>query len=596
MVMYLYIKRYGVADIHVPALILFIVLALVSVIVFITSYSNIGSRYEGPLIFSLSAFLFLGVELCLLTVLAYILGGKYSLLALILIFIGFLTKYSLPYYVFDGYVNYDTPVHYLSTLYLRDLGLNINYHYHPWPSWLILNNVFREVSGLKFPVDASIVALASRFLIPLSIYTISRRYLMNGKAVLIAMLVLLIFEPFIIHPSPLITAVALTILAMVAFLNQLYRVNSGYLAIMTIVGIAVATYHAIMPVALIASILTVLIFYELTPKFVALKTGREGKHEELRAYLVVGILTTIVVFYNTYITVFVTRSLARTLTLLLQGDTPRLDVYPLIIENPEIAWQYNMLAIVSIVALLFLLGIPSAIVATYLLIKYLKLGLTNRERVVLATAIIAGANAAIHVFFGYIFKVGLVERFFQISYILSPVLTAYLYEKLPSRCFHNCRIMSTKKVVHMIMLVGTPIFMMLSMFTSPAYTTLYASAFGKTDLNTAQWVARYLPNSEVYLDGSGRLNQLIALYSYPSHVYKVNLSITRVIEVNALNEKYTYPNGVIITTRKPLITLTTATSTVKGLSDTMLSKHVESLPLHIDKLFSNSVCEIFIVK
>ena len=129
--------------------------------------------------------------------------------------------------------------------------------------------------------------------------------------------------------------------------------------------------------------------------------------------------------------------------------------------------------------------------------------------------------------------------------------------------------------------------MLLAMLSQLLHIT---DAFGKPDITTALWMANHIAHSQVYLDGSGRLNHLIALYLYPSYVYGANLKITRTIELNILRS-YTFTPGTIITARNPL---TIGASTVQGLSDTMLSEYIENMPKHLNKVFSNSICEVFV--
>jgi len=496
----------------------------------------------------------------------------------------------MPYYVSDGYVNYDTPIHYLSALYLRDFGLKPGYHYHSWPSWLLLNNMYNTVSGLKFPVDSSVVALVSRFLIPLFIYLVSRRFLSSAKSLLVAMMVLLVFEPFIVHPCPQITAVALTITAITAFLNWLHGHDHKWLYTLLVLGISVATYHSIMPIALTLFVLAVLVLYGVFPRLGIVKADTLTRYENSKIWLVIVVLI-VVVFYNIYITVFVTRSIIKTLELIIRGGEARLDVYSMTIENPELKWQYDVIANIGRAALFLLLGTPSAIVAPSLLIKYLKSKLSITERTFFAIAVVAGINALLFIVFGTILQTGLVERLYQISYITSPTLTAYLYENITDASSRKPGTWDLRKAVSLIVLTSIFTFILLSMFTAPSYINLYADAFGKPEITTAQWMAGHLLSSEAHLDGSGRLNQLIALYLYPSYIYGVNLRITRTIELNTLKGSYTFAPGTIITTREPL---TIGASTVQGLSDTMLSEYIENMPKYLNKVFSNSICEVFV--
>ena len=569
-------------------------IALAFSMIFIVGYSNvISSRYDGPLIFGLSVFLPLTVGLFVLLLFSYIFINKYPPLSLIYVFSGFLLKYVMPYYVFEGYVHHDTPIHYLSALYLKDHELNLGYHYHLWPSSLFLVNILKTISGLGFPIDYSLIALVSRFLIPLSIYLISRRLLANSRSVLVAMMALLVFEPFIIHPCPLITTTALTIVAIMVFLGWLQRRELRWSYILVILGASIATYHAVMPIALTLSILAVLAFYDLFPRLGFIKANMLSRHETSRIWLVATMLIAIVVLYNTYVAVLVTRSIVKTLELIVQGGEARLDVYSLTMESPELRWQYDVITNIRIIALLFLLGIPSVIVALKLLVKYFTSKSSIVERMFFAIVVIAGINALLFIVFSIILQTGLVERLYQISYILSPILTAYFYENTSNTSFRKSSVLSVGKIVSLVILTGIFVFMPMSMFTPPSYKALYVDAFVKPELATAQWIANHISIPEARFDGSNRLNKLAALYLYPSNVYGVNLSITRDIEVKALKKDYTYFSGAIITTRKPL---STGSTIVKGLSDTILNEYIENLPNYLDKLFSNSVCEVFIYK
>jgi len=148
--MYNHIVQRGAISNIVSCLVL-VVLILGLVASFNLGYSNMESKYQGPFIFNSSVFLAQAVILLVLTTSAYIIADKMYMFALILVFTGFLSKYLAPYYLFDGYVNYDTPVHYLSALYLRDTGLHPEYHYHVWPLSLILVDMYSFASSLVFP-------------------------------------------------------------------------------------------------------------------------------------------------------------------------------------------------------------------------------------------------------------------------------------------------------------------------------------------------------------------------------------------------------------------------------------------------------------
>ena len=375
------------------------------------------------------------------------------------------------------------------------------------------------------------------------------------------------------------------------FLNWFHGYENKWIYVLLILGVAVATYHAIMPVALTLSMLVVLVFYDVFPRIGVVKANTLSRHRNSKMWWVVAILVAVLIFHNAYITVFITRSIAKTLALISQGGEIRLDVYTLMVENPELRWQYDVIANIERMALLLLLGIPSAIVALSLLIKYLRSKLSIIERVFFAIAVIASTNVLLFIIFGVLLQTGLVERFYQISYLTSPVLTAYLYENSTNPSSQRFGIRKLRRAIPAALLV-TFAFIPLSMFTAPSYVNLYADAFGKPEFATAQWVANHLSLPRVYLDGNYRLNNLIALYIYPKNVWSLNLSITREIERKAVKGDYVYPPGTIITTRKPTIIATT----IKGLSDATLNKYIKNMPLHLDKLFSNYNCEVFIYR
>jgi hypothetical protein len=589
--MYNHIMKRRAISYNIACYLMLIMMILGLTTSFILGYNGMNSRYLGPFIFNSSAFLIQAAILLVLVASAYVVADKMYMFALIIVFTNFLTKYLMPYYLFDGYVNYDTPIHYLSALYFRDSGLHPEYHYHTWPSSLILAILYNSVSGLNFPLDYSIIALVSRFLIPLSIYFAAKRFLVSKKAIIIALLVLLIFEPFIIHPCPQITAVALTTLALIFFAIWLHEREHRMSYPLVILGVSIATYHGVMPIGLTLSIIAVLVFYMLTAKLRLAKVYEPLNNKNPSIYFAILIFIIILTFYNTYITIFVTKSLIKTIMLVIQGGQARLDVYPLIIENPHLKWQHDLLYGISRVATIILLGIPSITVSLSLLIKFLKTKLANHEEAILTMAIIAGFNEMLNILLSTILNVGLVERLYQISLILAPLLTAYFYEEYLAKSPPYQKAIYMKKAALTFMLASTFLFVLLSIFTSPAYTSLYINAFGKPDTTSAQWIATHLPSYQIRLDGGGRLNQLVALYSYPSHTYEVNLKITRTIEENALKGTYLYPSGTIITTQSPL---TLGTSRVKGLSDVILNNYINEMPVYINKVFSNYICEVFI--
>ena len=194
------------------------------------------------------------------------------------------------------------------------------------------------------------------------------------------MLVLLIFEPFIIHSCPQITAVALTILALSLFLAWLYDEDNRRPYLLMSIGVSTVTYHAIMPIALVTSVVSVSVivvpaFHEVLRMFDSLRVMRvRAKHDGAIVFIVVMILIVATGLYNTYVAPSVVERMITTPSMSLRGEAPRLDAYSLVIEDPWLSWQYNVLVIINRVAVLLPLGILSAVVALYLLVKCLRAG------------------------------------------------------------------------------------------------------------------------------------------------------------------------------------------------------------------------------
>jgi len=552
------------------------------------AYDASKLRYQGPVIFGFSAFFPLSITLFLLIFLANTYAiKKSSFLFSTLIFTGFLLKYMLPYYIFNGYVNYDTPFHYLSALYLRDHGIDPSYHYHMWPAWLLLNSMFTEIFN-NFPINVSVIALASKLLISLSIYLLSKRYLMSNSLILTSLIILLIVEPFTIHPSPLLTSTTLTILAILLFLNLLYSKERERAALSFIVIVFSLTfYHSVMPIALLLSILSIIMTELFINKLTPHDISRVHIFGKVWLWSLISFIS--VLAYNVYLTLFVIRTTYETLvTLVTSFEAPTLTVHELIIEGSELTWQYVVLGNINRSVRYFLI-IPSVIVAFYLFNKNMRARLTENERAVFAITVVGGVNVAFYIIFNIFLYTGLVERLYQLSYILLPIPVAYFQEIL-----HNDVKLYplVKRVLSLLMSLSMYVLLFLSMFTAPSYTTLYASALGEQDLNIAQWIASHSPNTEIILDGNNRINELTALYLYPDHIYNKTLKILQNMEVNAFRGVYNYPYGAIITTRKPI----TIASPVRGLTDIMLERHINNLSLYLNKVFSNGICESFMTQ
>ena len=564
-------------------LILYVVILIILLIftLYIAS-SNIRYRYNGPLTFGLFVLLPFSIIFLIVAILMY-LHLHLRFIYVFLFSFSFLIKYLVPYYLFNGHVNYDTPVHYLASLYLRDYGIETSYHYHLWPLWLILNAIFDEISRINYPLNVSIVAIIARFLVTLFVYIILKHLFTDNKIILIAMWIHLIFEPVIIHPAPQIVAFTMLILLIYLLVTQFVKDDKKIHFLLILIFTAILLYHATLPLAFLMPLGTLVILQTLTSKIKINNHIYNKRH----LYVLLIIFGTATILYNAYIALFVTKSIVRTIDMLLQGGYTRLDVYSIIINDHLLNQQYLLIQIINRLAMVLLLFIPSFTISLYLLLKSKKLTSAKMEKLVFIILIFAGVNGLLYLFFGIYIQLGLVERFYQVALVLSPILTAYFYLRIDMTYYKNFLL----RIITRFLLICVFIFLPLSIFTSSAYVSLYIDAFSDADINLAKWVSLHLPESNVYLDGNNRLNQLIVLYAYPHHIYKVNLTITRIMEKNVIESSYKYPPSTIISLR---ILLPLVASTVPGLSDDKLRNYIDTLPNYLHKVFSNGATEVFV--
>jgi len=190
-------KRLGVAS---PLYILLI--SFSSYYILLHANSVVSNRVNGPLYFNLQTFMPLGILIGVVTFLVLLHRLKMHIVSpAVFLYICFLLKTVVVYFVFNGNVNYDTPAHYTSALYVADYGINPSYHYHSWPSALVLVDIVRTATSFSYPVDASVVAVLFRFMLPLTVYALTLKAFNSRELGILALSVLMVFELFALHSS-----------------------------------------------------------------------------------------------------------------------------------------------------------------------------------------------------------------------------------------------------------------------------------------------------------------------------------------------------------------------------------------------------------
>jgi len=485
--------------------------------------------------------------------------------------------------VFNGNVNYDTPAHYTPALYLADYGINPSYHYHSWPSALILVDIVRTVTSSSYSIVASVVVMLSRFLIPLTVYALTLRAFNSRELGVLALSVLIVFEPFILHYCPQIVGVAVYVVFIYVLSQMILRKNPTRTSILAsvILFTSLLTYHAMFPISAVLAIIGYPLLLVMLTRFLkkTVSTSVSLNHVPyLRVfhYLTMSTLLGVLV-YNLFITLFVTRSVIRTVELLLSGGVVRLDVYDPEIQSPDLVWQYSIIGSINRFAILLLLGIPSIYILYETLHRFVKGSASLHDYFLLFMVLVSGLNTGIYIL-TMIIQTGLTERYFQIGVIFASILSAYFYKALPTLGSRRSFI----KAILILFTIALTVFSALSIFTAGSYQDIYRNAFDDREVFMAKWIANNVDNTIMYLDGTPRLNRLIVYYAYSSRIYNVNIFITSYID-DAVLHGAKYPRGTLVTVT-PLSYI--KTSWRYRLTDIILKEYFENLKPSGDLVFN----------
>jgi len=514
--------------------------------------AGVAEKYRnlGPMLFNFYAFTYLGLLIAFSTFLTLFYNNYKSMqlgFGTFLLFTSFLFKIGIIYFVFDGHVNYDTPLHYLSALYIKDYEINPGvYTYHNWPSSLIFVDILNIITSFRYPFDTALVAFTSRFILPLTLYLLSSKLFNDKKLILMSLIVLSIFEPHILHFCPQIVAVTIYVLLIYfttikILMNTQNKKLSSSMVVILILYTSLLMYHSIFPISLILVITSYYLACKLSSKF-----SIDNRYNESRDYnpllYVLMVMLLGIFFYNTLITVFVTKNILKTIEALfaMEGSL-RLDVYGPSIQSSDLVWQYSMLRFISRVAITTLLMVPTIyMLYRVFYVTYVK-GCKNGQKHVVFVVFTIGVNAFLYLV-SFILKMGLLERLLQLAIIFASISLPYSIQEFLT----SSKLYKAKRTIMNGMCLYLTLFSMLSIYVAPAYQQVHWF-FDDSEVFMAKWIADNIDPYIRYLDGADRLNQLIVLYVYPNRLYKIDIFITSYIDDAVVENIDLYPQGTIIT-------------------------------------------------
>lgn len=561
---------------------------------YILSENAIALRDQGPLVFLFHLYPITAVIGVTLSIIFYMLlyrVGRMESFSSYFFIIGlvlFAFKLVIPF-MFFRVVNYDSPGHYVSAAYLRDYGIDPSlYSYHNWPAMLYLTIIFENVTALFYPNSCNLIAITSRFLLPLIIYVYAR-HIMGTNGAIFAFLVLLISEPYIVHYCPQILGVTLLVITIFVFVMRV-GIKKETSLLVFIIGWTLLLCHSVLSFSLVMSLIALTVFFRILLHY--LNKSESNKRFLVLAKRIASRFSTVLflacslLLYNTYITLSVTRSVVKTLKNLFVGVETRWDVYAI----TELSWQYNLLTLFYQLTFYPLYYASFVILGTFLCIKLLKRRITSSDAYLISILVIIAVNHALNFAGNVVFELGIVERFHQVAIIFSSIMVGggyiYFLKNADSISKSLARLL---KCLFLFMLITTSF---LSFYSTPYYKTQYISSLDTATVFQSSFVGEYLSNSIYWkLDGDQRVNELIMQQLYPKMLWGKDFSITRIMDEDALFNLYKYPPNTLIILNnfsyiKPV--------TINGLTDEMLKKYICALQDHFPVIYDNKYGEIFI--
>lgn len=557
--------------------IIFIQSVLLVSVTLLTTKSLTEIRVQGPLPILIDVFLLpFALVISSLMITLFIRTSNTIKMIMLLTVYGF--KLVMPYVVFNGHVNYDTPFHYLSGLYLRDVGYSNKFMYHNWPHALTLASIYNTITGFMYPFDVSLIAIAARMLVPLIMYVLGKNvFKLSNKSLYIMLMTLIVFEPFILHFCPQIIAVSLTLYCFTALLRVNNTVRLSHLmAFIAFFGALLFT-HGMYSISM--SIYIAILWLLVILKGLYIGQASVPNYSKRITWLLLTVLT-LVLFYNIFITIFVTKNLFETVRLLVTGGTVRLDVYSTLIDELYLQYQYAVIRLINLVATLILLGIPAIYASARFVYHFFKKEKYDAEEY-LFTQLFTYLTLYF-LFYAVLeigFRTGLVERYYQVAVITGTLLSGIFYD--------NIALSSNKyylRVLSKILFYGLLVILAVSIITAPSYTTLFRWPYTLNELEMARFVSDHVSGHSVILTGDKNIIQQVALESYLKETRYADISYSNLLDINSIHQTYSYPRDILVLVNK--LTVFKA-SDIPGLSLSLLREHINSISDYLSRIYDD---------
>jgi len=562
---------------NIRLVLMFFILILAFSLVLIYSSNRLDFRFYGPVYFAFYTHMPLIIIISMSTLLALLhSNNRYKFFLILFLFSSYSIKIVVLYYIFEGHVNYDTPIHYVTALYLVDQGFSQNYIYHYWPLSLIEINIVRIIINMTYPYDTSLVAIINGLIIPLILYIIARYFFTQTNSAIV-LVIYNIFAPFIVHFCPQLYAVTMYIIAvyllfMVSFNKTIIRNN---LLLFVIILISLLMTHAMLPISFALSVLIYFISLFLINHF----TKTYFDRILLRQILLITISTIILLLiYNLFFTIFVTKDIFKTINLIISGNQIRLGVYSVSLESSDLTWQYMLHRLINRIATISLLGVP-AIFLIVAIFRRLLFGFKFNDDKFLFFLLLLFSIISINTILylpNVFLQLGLVERFFQISIYLSSVLSLYFYEYLYKK---------QKKIWLIIYKSLILLFSTFSIFIPHVYQNI-SWFLDERDVHMAKWIANHISGDIKYLDGTPYVNQLVIYYLYPIKLLYQSIFLVSNIDRDILeNSGYPHPFSTLITTTGMTVF---KPSDIQSISDISIRQYLLLLNKRYSLIFNNN--------
>jgi len=561
---------------NIKLVLMFLVLPFVFSLTLKYASNMIDFRNYGPVYFASYTLIPLSILISISTLLALLhYNARNKFFVITFLFSSYLIKVIILYYMFEGHVNYDTPIHYVIALYLVDQGFNQNYPYHYWPLSLIEINIVRIVVNITYPYDTSLTAVISGFILPLTIYILTRLFLTQDNSI-IALAIYNIFAPYIVHFCPQLLSVTMYIIAvyLISMVISNKAVIRNNLSLFVVIFISLLLSHAMLPISLGLSILIYFISLILIHVF----TRMHFNKNRLQHILLLTMATVILLFmYNLFFTIFITRDIIKTINLIIFGEQVRLGVYNVSVHSHDLTWQYMLLRLITRVATIALIGVPTIYIMVMIFHKLLfRLQISEDKNlsIILLLLSIISVNTFLYLP-NIFFQVGMLERFFQLSIYLSSVLSSYFYTYL---------IKKQKKTLFIIYKLLILLFSSFSIFITPIYQNI-SWFLDERDIHMAKWIANYISSDIIYLDGTGYVNHLVVYYLYPKRLLSQSIFLRSNIDTDILrNSGYPYPYSTLITTTSMTVF---KPSEIQSIPDILIKQYLLSLREKYSLIFNN---------